>query len=53
MVFQDCHRRLRALKGGRGLPQSKTLRVFWRIGWRASVLECAHSSGALGTCAHF
>ena len=27
-------------QSGRGLPQSKTLREFWRVGARASVLEC-------------
>src|ERR1035437_1380520 len=30
-----------AVKSGRGLPQSKTLRVFWRGGGRGSVLDCA------------
>jgi hypothetical protein len=27
-------------QSGRGLPQSKTLGEFWRVGARASVLEC-------------
>jgi membrane fusion protein (multidrug efflux system) len=30
-----------AAKSGRGLPQSKTLRVLWHLGARASVLDCA------------
>jgi hypothetical protein len=37
----------RAFESGRELPQSKTVRVFWRIERRANVLECAQPSYAL------
>ena len=36
-----------AVKSGRGLPHAKTLRGFWDIRWRVSVLECV-SPLALG-----
>jgi len=40
-VSQNCQYLWQGAKSGRGLPHSKTLRVFWRSGGRASVLECA------------
>ena len=52
VVSRNCHSYSDALEGGRGLPQSKTLRAFWRIGRRASVWECVQPSGAFATHSH-
>jgi hypothetical protein len=41
VVSQNCQYLSLSLESGRGLPHSKTLRVFGRRGGRASVLECA------------
>jgi hypothetical protein len=38
---QGCSEAQGAAKSGRGLPQSKTLRVFGGVGERGSVLDCA------------
>jgi hypothetical protein len=46
MLHQNRNHLCRALQSGRVLPQSKTLRLSWRIEHRAGVLDCAQSSGA-------
>jgi len=41
VVSQNCQNVSPSIESGRGLPHSKTLRVFGRWGGRGSVLECA------------